>query len=820
MVVGSINATRSTRRRALLAAVAMLATTIAVLASSPAPAWAANGTLSGVLTSSVGATPVGGVTVEAYGGYYGNLWGTATSDADGSFELSLPSGDFRIRYVDPTGAHTTVYWGGATTYVTATTVHVPGGGAATADWTLPAAASIGGTVTSSVGPPLAGVTVEVLDAASATVLTTAVTAADGTWARAVAPGNRKLRATAVDAHITQTFSGNATDLSSAATIVVGPLADVEHDLIMATPAALVGTVRKAGSVPVAGVTVEALDPVWGGVIDTTATGADGTYLLALPAGTYRVRFHDPGGVLADRYSGGSLDWASSSTVAVPPGAATTVNATLANNPRVRGRVRTPAQVYLGGITVQAVGLNGVPAASTTTAADGTYDLSVLPGSYRVRFLDPGGTYAMTYEGGAAAPGGAPVHTLAVGQIVPVNHKLSYPGSLTGRARIGAFGPGITGVYVGAFTPTTLELVGIAQTAANGTWTIAGLPTGTYKVAYVDPRWLATDGSSFMAFRPVFSPGHDIDDEGLTTAAANAASVAVAAYATTDLGDEALVGADCDPAVAFPGADLSGWTAPFNQFGNFAGCPLAGADLSGAQWIWADLRATDLTDADLTGATLYAGIVDPFNGINVHWPATMTGARITGANLTDAAVLPESLLATDPDWSGTNLDARLGWPFTTSGMPDPGLRIFEIGIGPATGFTYEPLTPDSTSPALVLHGATLRKAMIDGLAGRSISDFTCIGCRFGVWDPWSSTLTPANLTGTSLTGSNLTGSDLRGAGLGGTDLSAANLTNVTLAGAVGTPAGWATAIFQNTTCPDGTIASPATAQTTCVGHELP
>ncbi|MEZ5137049.1 MAG: carboxypeptidase regulatory-like domain-containing protein [Acidimicrobiales bacterium] len=400
--MGSINATRSTRRRALLAAVAMLATTIAVLASSPAPAWAANGTLSGVLTSSVGATPVGGVTVEAYGGYYGNLWGTATSDADGSFELSLPSGDFRIRYVDPTGAHTTVYWGGATTYVTATTVHVPGGGAATADWTLPAAASIGGTVTSSVGPPLAGVTVEVLDAASATVLTTAVTAADGTWARAVAPGNRKLRATAVDAHITQTFSGNATDLSSAATIVVGPLADVEHDLIMATPAALVGTVRKAGGVPVAGVTVEALDPVWGGVIDTTATGADGTYLLALPAGTYRVRFHDPGGVLADRYSGGSLDWASSSTVAVPPGAATTVNATLANNPRVRGRVRTPAQVYLGGITVQAVGLNGVPAASTTTAADGTYDLSVLPGSYRVRFLDPGGTYAMTYEGGAAA----------------------------------------------------------------------------------------------------------------------------------------------------------------------------------------------------------------------------------------------------------------------------------------------------------------------------------------------------------------------------------------------------------------------------------
>ncbi|MEZ5137056.1 MAG: hypothetical protein R2699_18930 [Acidimicrobiales bacterium] len=47
---------------------------------------------------------------------------------------------------------------------------------------------------------------------------------------------------------------------------------------------------------------------------------------------------------------------------------------------------------------------------------------------------------------------------------------------------------------------------------------------------------------------------------------------------------------------------------------------------------------------------------------------------------------------------------------------------------------------------------------------------------------------------------------------------ANLTNANLTGATGNPSGGTTAVYANTTCPDGTTASPAkTAQTTCVGH---
>ena len=239
--------------------------------------------------------------------------------------------------------------------------------------------------------------------------------------------------------------------------------------------------------------------------------------------------------------------------------------------------------------------------------------------------------------------------------------------------------------------------------------------------------------------------------------------------------DATLHTHCDPTVLYPGADLSGWV-PVDangdpSFGNLTGCDLAGVSFSGLPLWTTTFAYADLTGANFGGAVLYWGFVDPYSGINDELLTDLTGARITGANFGGAFARPETLLATDPDWTGTVLSAWFGWPDCCLPPPAYPLSVFAYGISPAW-----------TTPPRIIDGARFEYALMDGLAGITIADFTCVSCSFGSFDVAGGfRFFGANMAGASLPGAVLSGSDVADSDLSAIDLSNADLTYLVCTG---------------------------------------
>lgn len=134
-------------------AVALITTTLAasVLGIVPA-AHAADGTLSGTVSGPSG--PLGGVIVELYQyddqfDSWRQLYGpgsVAFTEPDGSYEMDVPAGDYRVRFSDNFDVHAFEFYEDAVFVEDAQTVTVPDSGSVQADAELEAGASVTGTV--------------------------------------------------------------------------------------------------------------------------------------------------------------------------------------------------------------------------------------------------------------------------------------------------------------------------------------------------------------------------------------------------------------------------------------------------------------------------------------------------------------------------------------------------------------------------------------------------------------------------------------------------------------------------------------------------
>ncbi len=122
-------------------------------------------------------------------------------------------------------------------------------------------------------------------------------------------------------------------------------------------------------------------------------------------------------------------------------------------------------------------------------------------------------------------------------------------------------------------------------------------------------------------------------------------------------------------------------------------------------------------------------------------------------------------------------------------------------------------PHVASGAYNLANATLSNAYLWGwtLSGANLRNGTFTTANFT-----NATLSGANLSGGSFTGATFTGAVLTNAVLNQATLKTANFTNATFSGATGgTTAALTGAIWNNTTCPDGT--NSTTDGGTCMGH---
>lgn len=137
------------------------------------------GAVSGRVTS--GAAPVPGLAVQVFGADLVRVV-TVSTDGDGRYTVpDLAPGSYRVRVVDPSGAHVQVWYGGAASWSTAAVVPVTAGATSTGiDVGVVATATLGtieGTVAAA-GTPLAGVRVQ-LYGAGVTHVATVVADPDG-----------------------------------------------------------------------------------------------------------------------------------------------------------------------------------------------------------------------------------------------------------------------------------------------------------------------------------------------------------------------------------------------------------------------------------------------------------------------------------------------------------------------------------------------------------------------------------------------------------------------------------------------------------------
>ena len=303
--------------------------------------------------------------------------------------------------------------------------------------------------------------------------------------------------------------GVTNDQAQAATIVVS--ADTTQNVTIPVAEHITGKVVMPNGIPVNMPAVEAFS---GGVMVGGGTSLpDGTFDLAVPAGSYQVVLD---------YGGGTGDGYYSATA---PGGFTfnKARATLVASTSNGGQGLAIVQPALPQITGRLFDGNGKPLANayvflytagssaapsmTMTNVSGWFAASTAPGKYLV-LVGGNGNIMDAGRGGPVGPleaaysqqgwytrhtkdhftpnqSKASEVTVGVSGVHGLNVTIPNAVSISGKV-LRPNGKGLGGVRADALNPTTGAVVASGITAPNGTYSIAGLNSGSYKVRFVDP----------------------------------------------------------------------------------------------------------------------------------------------------------------------------------------------------------------------------------------------------------------------------------------------------------------------------------------------
>ena len=401
---------------------------------------------------------------------------------------------------------------------------------------------------------------------------------------------------------------------------------------------------------------------------------------------------------------------------------------------------------------------------------------------------------------------------------------------------------VSGATVRALSAVNGVEVATGSTGTDGTWSLPGLPTGSYLVRFSSPGQTTRFAGSVDVVADTVTTGVDValapestitgritdgtrgvtgvaivatspDDAWTPVATATsgpdgsfvlhslgAAPVEVHAIDSTGRLAPALIGSFTPPPeasldagiFALHGTDCAAVPSGSNQ---------AGADLAGARLANCDLSAADLSGADLSGADL--------SGSNLA-DVNIAGANLDGADLTNTSLVG----VRSGGVAGTVVAIPAGWHQSDGFLIGPGADLVGADLSGTdlTGqdFAWVNLTganlTSSTVTGVDLEGATLAGATLGGVRSGGIVgtpatlptpyvlangyllgpevDLSCEGCSpedLTHLDLSGIDLHGANLTNASFVGSNLTGADLRDT-VGVRDLHQATITGAKIDGA--------------------------------------
>ena len=463
----------------------------------------AGGQIEGTVTDAQSGTSLDGVEVTAYDAA-GDALGFAATGSDGTYRLgSLGTGSYTVGFVDFDSVHAPLFYNGRSTEASADPVPVTVGQPTQGiNAALPTGGAITGEVTdATAGRPVAGVAVTAYDAAGDDVANARTDASGKYTIGGLAAGSYRVGFAPEDgtpAYSTQFYDGaRSLAAATAVPVALGQTASA-IDAAMAGGGSVEGTVTAAGGgQPLSGIQV-ALYTSNGQWVSSATTDSSGRYFAGgLPAGSYLASFTDEsGGYLQQYYSGAASEETADQFPIVAGQTTDGVGAAMQSAATIAGTVTDAATHQpVAGVSVQAYGSGGFWYGDAVTAADGSYSIDALaPGSYTVSFTGGGSSNYLTqyYNGGSSATTADQV-TVSSGQTATgINAALGAGGAISGTVTDGQSGTGIGGTFVTVYDSSG-DYVTSATAAGDGSYTVGGLPTGSYRVGFS-----AADGSAYVS----------------------------------------------------------------------------------------------------------------------------------------------------------------------------------------------------------------------------------------------------------------------------------------------------------------------------------
>ncbi len=469
---------------------------VSVKAGSPTPAidaqLAEGGRIEGTVTDALTKEPLEGVEVQVSDTTEPDTFVAPVETASGGTYVvkGLAPGSYTVKFT-PTGGYSVQYYEGKATLAEAKTVAVTTGGNATANAALSAGGRISGTVTSAASKdPLGEVEVSVFNA-SGEYVQSVETEAEGKYTVLGLPeGEYEVGFLATGGGYGRQYYKEKATLAEASRVkVVYGSATSEVNAALSGEGSISGTVTNSASKDLAGVEVLVYDAAEE-LITSAQTDANGTYTVPGLAGGagYVVEFVSPSGEYTSQYYEGKAKFSEAKKVAVIAAKATSgVNAAMA---AARGSLSGDVTSVASGKGVANVAVKVYEAgagqvASAVSSSTGEYKVSGLaPGSYEVEFVPPTGAYLVQYYGGGSSLAAASPVTVTAGETTgAINAALQSPGAIEGKVTDAATDAAVSGVEVEVYDAHG-DFVAFADSAANGSYTVSDLATGSYVVEFV------------------------------------------------------------------------------------------------------------------------------------------------------------------------------------------------------------------------------------------------------------------------------------------------------------------------------------------------
>lgn len=414
------------------------------------------------------------------------------TDADGNYRLEpLPAGSYRIYFANCSGTGLVPEWYlNKADFASATPVTVSGGTDSTGvNGTLaiqPGSGVISGRVTNSGGAGVPSVCVSIYDSLR-NYRGSGFTGSNGNYVVTALPPNSyhvQFRNCGDGNVAYEWYSDKANYSTSDVVEVTAGNETFGVDANLVTGARISGVVTNSAGAALKDTCVDAFEGRSGIYASSKRTDAAGGYALdSLPAGSYTVRFSDCDGMapalLTEWYDNQPYQ-SSAQLVSVSAGGQVTgINAVLSSGGKITGTVTGPGP--LQGVCVSASPQSAGQYGSSTTGADGTYTLSLAPGTYKVFFDNCDVVNNLDeYYNDTTSWSAAQLLTVVAGQTLSgINADLAPGGTISGVVT-GPTGSPLAGICVNASGGGGGAY---ATSKSDGTYRLIGLNTASYSVSF-------------------------------------------------------------------------------------------------------------------------------------------------------------------------------------------------------------------------------------------------------------------------------------------------------------------------------------------------